>query len=611
MLGQLFYVISAQTAPLKQDLNEAKSAMKQADNQMKKSGKVITDESKKMSGEAGNALAPMEQGLNAINPAAGQAVAGMKSATTGAKVLNAALGPIGLAVAAVGAAVGALTAYFKGSVEGQEKMAKIMAYLGGVVDTLKDGFIDLGKWIMTAIHSPRDALEQLMNRFQGFVGMVTAGWQVISQGAKGVALSIKGIFSKEARDEAKLAFDQMKQGMDDFRESAKQAWEGVKDLGKAIKERANESVALQERENKLKMQQIDSMEKIARLDAEIAAARLIANDSDRDTAEQMAAQEKAMELVNQKFQMQQAMAKESLAIQRERMALGHDTIADMEEEARLATELVNLETSRDSMTKSLRRRYGTIQNQREAEHQAAMKAIDDEEKARQAALNMEMEARTKILEEIRKAGLTDVEVLQETLDKKLEMYEWSEAERLKIVEHYQEQMKAIRDRDKNEQQETMEELGQSWETLAQIAGAAVAGMANEIGAAMAGAETNFKSMANSMLNSIQQVINGLFAKAVAGLFTSEVSSKGIFGLASAAVGIGALKSMWNSNVPKMAMGGVIPPGFPNDTYPALLSSGETVTPPGKLPGGILSARISGGDLLFLLNDAQAKYDISF
>ena len=31
---------------------------------------------------------------------------------------------------------------------------------------------------------------------------------------------------------------------------------------------------------------------------------------------------------------------------------------------------------------------------------------------------------------------------------------------------------------------------------------------------------------------------------------------------------------------KMAIGGVVPPGYANDTYPAMLSSGETVTPVG-------------------------------
>lgn len=39
-----------------------------------------------------------------------------------------------------------------------------------------------------------------------------------------------------------------------------------------------------------------------------------------------------------------------------------------------------------------------------------------------------------------------------------------------------------------------------------------------------------------------------------------------------------------NNIPGMAMGGIVPAGFPNDTYPAMLSSGETVIPsPKPLP----------------------------
>ncbi|MBU2249726.1 MAG: hypothetical protein KKD77_23470, partial [Gammaproteobacteria bacterium] len=35
-------------------------------------------------------------------------------------------------------------------------------------------------------------------------------------------------------------------------------------------------------------------------------------------------------------------------------------------------------------------------------------------------------------------------------------------------------------------------------------------------------------------------------------------------------------------IPTMAQGGIVPAGYPNDTYPALLTSGERVIPPGKL-----------------------------
>ncbi len=611
-MGRIAYIIEAKTQPLKSGLRDAKMSMASADKQMGKSAKAISSESKKMSKVSGDALQPMEQGLSAINPAAGRAAAGMKSAAMGAKVLNAALGPIGIAIGLLATAIAALTSYFRGSVEGQQRMAKIMAYLGGVVDFLKDAFIDLGKWIITAVTDPQKALSQLTGRFQGFIDMVTSGWRVILQGARGVSLAIKGIFDKDAREASKQAFAEMRQGMDDFRDSARQAWEGVKDIGKAINERAKETMALQDRENKLQMQQIENQTKLARINAEIAKARMIANDEQAEAAEAIAAQERAMELVNQKFALQEKMAREALAIQRERMALGHDTIEDLEKEAQLAADLINLEQARDSEMRNLLRRHGTLVNRKEAEHEAEMKAIADKEAAQQAAFEKEMESRAKILEEIRRAGLTEVEILEEAMQEKLEMHDWSEAERAKITQHYQDKIDEILEASKEKQVEDVEEISQVWQNMSEVVGGAMAGMANELGSVISGAESDFKSLASSMLNSIQQVINGLLAKAIAGIIAGE-AQKGLLGIATAAVGIGLVKGLFDKHVPKMAGGGVIPPGYPNDTYPALLTSGETVLPPGKLPGGggKLTTSIKRDELIFWLEDGQSEIARNF
>jgi len=64
----------------------------------------------------------------------------------------------------------------------------------------------------------------------------------------------------------------------------------------------------------------------------------------------------------------------------------------------------------------------------------------------------------------------------------------------------------------------------------------------------------------------------------------------------------------------MASGGVVPPGFPNDTYPALLTSGETVVPnPSPLPnvtGGAVEVfgefRVRGSDLVTVLSNANQR-----
>jgi len=66
------------------------------------------------------------------------------------------------------------------------------------------------------------------------------------------------------------------------------------------------------------------------------------------------------------------------------------------------------------------------------------------------------------------------------------------------------------------------------------------------------------------------------------------------------------------DIPEMASGGVIPPGFSNDSYPAMLSSGETVIPaPQALPSISNDINISGhieaaGDKLLVVIDRAKR-----
>jgi hypothetical protein len=70
--------------------------------------------------------------------------------------------------------------------------------------------------------------------------------------------------------------------------------------------------------------------------------------------------------------------------------------------------------------------------------------------------------------------------------------------------------------------------------------------------------------------------------------------------------------MFGALVPAlMAQGGVVPAGFPGDTYPARLTSGEMVIPPHKLEmmgGGKLTGefRIKGSDLVLIVEKEQSK-----
>lgn len=94
--------------------------------------------------------------------------------------------------------------------------------------------------------------------------------------------------------------------------------------------------------------------------------------------------------------------------------------------------------------------------------------------------------------------------------------------------------------------------------------------------------------------------------------TKALADGGFFGIATGALvaAAGAIEIATISSQ-GLAKGGIVPAGFPNDTYPASLTSGEMVIPPKKLPdiisnqsGGELTTRIDGRYLEIVLNRWQ-------
>ena len=77
-----------------------------------------------------------------------------------------------------------------------------------------------------------------------------------------------------------------------------------------------------------------------------------------------------------------------------------------------------------------------------------------------------------------------------------------------------------------------------------------------------------KSWIQSVLQAFQKLAAQLLAQKLVNVIMGIISG-------GATVGVGAMR---NTIIPGLAKGGVVPPGYPNDTYPALLSSGETITP---------------------------------
>ena len=138
---------------------------------------------------------------------------------------------------------------------------------------------------------------------------------------------------------------------------------------------------------------------------------------------------------------------------------------------------------------------------------------------------------------------------------------------------------------------TITKVGETRRVWSSIANS-VADMSKTIGQAIGGMEMTFEDMAMAVVGSIMSVVSALLVETVIALAAHETVKSGLLGLLIAGtIGLSAVMALLSKSKAeaakatkgvKMAGGGVVPSGYPNDTYPALLTSGETVTPPGAL-----------------------------
>jgi len=211
----------SQTSEMKKGLNEAGTASKKFNKNSKQTGKAVSKSFGDMSKNAGGAMSQMVGGLGTFGPAAQQGVGGFQSLAVGARLLNTALGPIGIIIGLVAAALKALGSYFKGSVDGAQKFASIMGFIKGILGVISDGFIKLGRVLVGVFKEPKEAIkglwdaikQGLVNRWQGLLDFFKGSFSALKNGFKGVGQAIKGLFDDEAKKKSKELFGQMKQDL--------------------------------------------------------------------------------------------------------------------------------------------------------------------------------------------------------------------------------------------------------------------------------------------------------------------------------------------------------------------------------------------------------------
>ena len=168
-----------------------------------------------------------------------------------------------------------------------------------------------------------------------------------------------------------------------------------------------------------------------------------------------------------------------------------------------------------------------------------------------------------------------------------------------------------------------EELSYSVKRMSNILSSSIISMAEAIGNAFVNTQGAALALVGVILQTGQQIVQMLLAEAIAATIAKNAMMP--WGLIGAAVAIGALMALYQKSVAKaaeaaankkqvgtgMANGGIVPPGYPNDSFPARLTSGEKVIPLGHKDVDnvrrievTVKGKVEGQDLVFIQEQVQ-------
>ena len=301
----------------------------------------------------------------------------IKGLTTGFKSLRVAI--IGTGIGALIIALVSLRTAFTSSEEGQNKFAKLMGVIGSVTGNLVDMLANLGEGIINAFTNPKQALidfknlivENITNRFNAIID--TLGF---------LGSAFKKVFSgdfKGALEDAKSAGSSYIDSLTGVEDSINKVTEATKGLVTELKEEAK--IAGQIADQRAKADKLERALIVERAKANRDRAELLEKAIDKENF----STKQRIEFLKEAGKIEEDITKKEIEAARlrfeakvEENKLSKSTKADLDEEARLKAELINLETAKLTKAKEVTSQIIALN----AEEKARLKAIEDEEKLR-------------------------------------------------------------------------------------------------------------------------------------------------------------------------------------------------------------------------------------
>jgi len=408
--------------------------------------------------------------LDKLVPGLGATVAGIKSATTAALAFIAT--PLGLVLGAIGAALFALTSYFKGSEEGQNRLNKLVQIGSAIFEQFMNVVEDVGEALFDAFANPKQAALDLLNFLQTqFVNRITGMLELLPALGKAIGEVFKGNF-EEAGKIALDAVGKVTLGIENatdkitafFEETARLVDQGIengkrlaalteqidKDERKLIVDRQKLNLEVQklraealevegEQRKKILLEAIALEEQLAKQETALAKNRLAfaqasleANGDDKEAKKEVAEATAAV------FAAESTAFQNTLRFRKEIAAIDEATIKQKEKDAAAAVELVR-RTAEEIATAEKEQFENNVAFLEEANVEKLNKIKEDY--LNQVIAKDEFEKQIADLEiaalETRKAffiaNLMDTTAIEaEILDKKLKQKETNAAKETKI-----------------------------------------------------------------------------------------------------------------------------------------------------------------------------------
>jgi regulator of replication initiation timing len=416
--------------------------------------------------------------VDKLDQASGGAVGAVKQLAQGFKLLIA--NPVGLVILAVAGALASLTAYFKGSVEGQDDLNKVLNYGKAIFETLMDVVEDFGKLLFEAITKPKKTFNDLIDLLQPARDLMVAVFNdpieaieavgkaiydnIISRFksvlvlGEAVSLLFEGKFvaaAKKAADAGIQAVTGIENGTDKIADAVNGALDAISEASKRAQAALLERLALAEKiaalENQIRKDRIADVVDDAKTELQVYQALNKAQDKLRFSAnERFAAQKSAGKLLQDQLKGDLELIGKEIEAQKLRIKQEGDTYEMREQLAQLQAQEIGLQsdyekafkkrqaTERQLLEEAEKDRLDAIKRQQDAQRQlneiivkghiAANKEIIDDERTslddRIALINENAENEIRLAESTRdqalsvsrEAAIARVEISADVLD---------------------------------------------------------------------------------------------------------------------------------------------------------------------------------------------------